>query len=66
MHLEDNRSLSMNSPSEHSSVGRDMHYDMQGSGFEPRTSHLFTLKKVNLATWLLDKNKKKLVDEHKD
>jgi len=28
---------------EHSSVGRTMYYYMQGSEFEPRTPHLFTL-----------------------
>ena len=27
----------MNGPREHNSVGRDMHYYMQGPGFEPRT-----------------------------
>jgi len=35
------------SPRKHNSVGRDMHYYMHGLGFEPRTSHLITLKKVN-------------------
>jgi len=32
---------------EHNSVGSDMHYYIQGSGFEPQTLQLFTLKNVN-------------------
>jgi len=35
-----------------------MHYYMHGPGFEPWTPHLFTLK-VNLATRLPDKKKRK-------
>jgi len=34
-------------PREQNSVGRYMFYYMQGSGFEPRTPHLFTLNNVN-------------------
>ena len=41
------RKISGSMSREHSSVDRTMHYYMQGPGFEPRTPHLFTLKKVN-------------------
>jgi len=34
-------------PREHNSFDRDMHCYMQRPGFEPRTSHLFTIKMVN-------------------
>jgi len=37
---------------EYNSVGRDMHCYMHGPGFEPRTPHLFTLKKVNSNRWI--------------
>jgi len=38
---------------EHSLVGRTMHYYMQGSGFEPRTPHLFH-HRVNIENLLED------------
>jgi len=34
-------------PREHNSLDRDMHYYMQSHDSNPRTPHLFTLKKMN-------------------
>jgi hypothetical protein len=43
---------------EHNSVGRDIEYNMQWSGFEPWYSYLFVLKGEILTTRLLDITKK--------
>ena len=47
----------MGRPHEHSSVDRNMHYYMQGSGFEPRSPHLFNVNSSHYNT-LKEKKKK--------
>jgi hypothetical protein len=45
------------------SIGWTLHYICRGPGFEPWSSHLFTLRVEFQATRLLDKKKKKTNDK---
>jgi hypothetical protein len=59
LNLESLKFSFSNSFYEHSSFGKDTAYYMQGPGFKPWYTHLFTFKGEILATRLPDQNKNK-------